>query len=306
MASITDIKNLVTTNITQQGASDRITGLEVRQVVNSVIDFIAKEYVFNSEIPFGSLNGKMASHTVSGPIAFTINNNNLTPMAATIVRLFADGINVPDFSEFKLSTNSSTYVNINGTVNCILFFYDGVDYWVNMWQEKSLNFVDVVFDDLEVGVSFDMSTKVLTSDTGGNGAYVSTSYTMTNDFELVHELLSTGCILAISNVNDGIFTWPTNQNIIAGMYQYIGPGFPNGIYLAETISGNGANIIAPTVAGSFVKMKKVGNDLIFSSSTDGINYTTFHTLPNKLIGVTNFYIKAIMTEPGLLKAKIKL
>jgi hypothetical protein len=306
MGSITALKTLVTDNITQQGNTDRITGLEVRQVVNSVIDFVAMEYAFNSAIPFSSLNGKMASHTVAAPLAFTIYNNNLTPMAATLVRLIADGVNVPDFSEFKISTNSSTYVNINGTVNCILFFYDGVDYWVNMWQEKSLNFVDVVFDDLDLDVSFDTATKVLTSNTGGNGAYVSTSYTMTNDFELVYELLSTGCILAISNVNDGIFTWPTSQNIIAGMYQYIGPGFPNGIYLAETVSGNGANVTAPIVAGSFVKMKKVGNDLIFSSSNDGIVYTTFYTLPNKLIGVTNFYVKAIMTEPGSLKAKIKL
>lgn len=55
--------------------------------------------------------------------------------AYVYVRLIADGTNAPTFSSnFKKSSNSGTYVNINGVVNVVQFSYDGYDCWYTIHQ----------------------------------------------------------------------------------------------------------------------------------------------------------------------------
>lgn len=84
------------------------------------------------------------SLTVTGAISFTAAAGAVAGGEAT-VRLVANGSNVPTFGSFKKRSDSRAYVNTNGTVNVILFNFDGVDYWYRVWQESA---TPVTADDL--------------------------------------------------------------------------------------------------------------------------------------------------------------
>lgn len=75
----------------------------------------------------------MQQRAVSGPLTFA-------PAAAAVrgalvyLRLTADGINVPDFSNFKEWGGSLGYDNRAGIVNQVQFFYDGAEAFVSISQ----------------------------------------------------------------------------------------------------------------------------------------------------------------------------
>jgi len=73
---------------------------------------------------------------VDSDIIFTKNTTDSFIGSSTLVRLTADGIHNIDLSAFKKITGFQ-YDNIPGTVNCLYFLYDGIDYWVNSWQEDN-------------------------------------------------------------------------------------------------------------------------------------------------------------------------
>lgn len=74
--------------------------------------------------------------TITGAITFTAASNPVAGGTA-IVRLVANGSNVPNFGPFKRAADSRVYVNSNGVTNVIYFLYDGVDYWYRVWQENT-------------------------------------------------------------------------------------------------------------------------------------------------------------------------
>lgn len=91
---------------------------------------------FNSAVPFNKIGIAHATHTVSGPITFTIAAGSKIPGAVAIYRLIADGINTPDLSAFKVVNTDTGYDNRNGVVNVLKFTFDGIDHWLEAWQEK--------------------------------------------------------------------------------------------------------------------------------------------------------------------------
>lgn len=84
--------------------------------------------------------------TVDGPIYFKPFGTNAKLMGSTLVRLTADGVNIPDFSKFKKLNGSQNYDNTAGVLNSIFFFYDGFDAWVNIWQ--GIGNSDIDYSDL--------------------------------------------------------------------------------------------------------------------------------------------------------------
>jgi hypothetical protein len=93
---------------------------------------------FNATVPFNKIGVAHATQTVAGLITFTIAAGVKVPGAVAIYRLVADGINNPSFSAFKIINTDTGYDNRSGIVNVIKFMFDGVDHWVEIWQEKGI------------------------------------------------------------------------------------------------------------------------------------------------------------------------
>jgi hypothetical protein len=156
------IAALIAEKIAQSSGADRITDTEVRDVFNALNAFIADNISYNTAIPFTCMNGNMAAHTVAGAIAFTKNTTNAVPWASVGLRLTADGVNLPDFSAFKKANSSQDYDNTSGTINTILFWFDGTDYWHTIYQEVSIpalaapeNLTAITASDTEMDLSWD-------------------------------------------------------------------------------------------------------------------------------------------------------
>lgn len=93
---------------------------------------------FIAAVPFKKPSVAHATHTVAGAITFTIAAGAKLPGAIAIYRLVADGINTPNFSAFKVINTDTGYDNRSGIVNVIKFTFDGIDHWIEVWQEKGI------------------------------------------------------------------------------------------------------------------------------------------------------------------------
>ena len=109
----------------------------VKTPVNEVIDY--SRYVpFHRPV-------SLCEHTM-------ITNDNLIPFTEWWVnpdkapipgfgasyRLIGDGAHTPTFSSrFIQSTGSGTYDNTLGVVNLVTFYFDGVDFWYSIVQNKN-------------------------------------------------------------------------------------------------------------------------------------------------------------------------
>jgi hypothetical protein len=135
---IAHLNALIADNLTQQGSGDTITGAELRAVTELISDTLSKSQAFNAAIKLDAFITKYASHNVAAPIVFTINNTNKFIGGGCLVELVADGVNVPDISAFKKSSNSSNFFNTVGVTNYLFFFFDGITHWCNMWQDAAI------------------------------------------------------------------------------------------------------------------------------------------------------------------------
>jgi hypothetical protein len=80
-------------------------------------------------IPFDNPVTYIPPKTVTGAVTFTKNTASAQAGYTAIIRVIANGTNVPDLSAFK-SIGTGTYDNTNGVVNQLWFVYDGTDYCV--------------------------------------------------------------------------------------------------------------------------------------------------------------------------------
>lgn len=114
--------------------SDQWTGQEVEDSLIDIVD--SKGYgvsdSFSADIPFSQPLTFMV-HSVTGAIAFTANTTGAKAGSVTVVRLTANGSNVPTFSgTFKKSAASANYTNTASLLNVIYFWFDGTDYWYSI------------------------------------------------------------------------------------------------------------------------------------------------------------------------------
>lgn len=128
---------------------------------------LATTAVFTSSIPFtayyndlGTISFSQNRLTQSGVATFassstlTPNTTNPKSGATSLVRVIADG-STPNLSAFKLTTGSQNFVPTSGTTNVLGFFYDGLYYWLTMFQETGATPLDIVAPTLSSAVIAD-------------------------------------------------------------------------------------------------------------------------------------------------------
>lgn len=90
-----------------------------------------------SVIPFDNPVTTMPPKVIAGAYTFTKSTTGAQVGYGAIVRVTADGSNVPDLSAFK-KIGTGSYDNTNGVVNQLWFIYDGVDYCVAITQPVAI------------------------------------------------------------------------------------------------------------------------------------------------------------------------
>lgn len=126
-SAITNIKSLI-------DADGKISGAELQQVLTNMVDSIGtgEAKTFSSAIDFVD-DLSFMTQTVSGTINFTRVATGAIPGSVTVVRLTANGSNVPTFDgAFKKSASSQNYTNTASLLNVIYFWFDGTDYWYSI------------------------------------------------------------------------------------------------------------------------------------------------------------------------------
>jgi hypothetical protein len=87
-----------------------------------------------NSIPFNNMLTVVGDHTMSGALVITPNTVGAVAGCGAVQRIISDGTNIPDISAFKILVSSSSYNNGVGTVNLLVFFYDGVSYNIAIAQ----------------------------------------------------------------------------------------------------------------------------------------------------------------------------
>ncbi len=99
---------------------------------------------FALAIPFDRGLSAMPRQTQSGNIVFTKNTANALPGNGAVVQIIADGSHTVDLSAFKEATGSSGFVSTSGIINVFQFWYDGIDYWVSIYQQIGQTPIDII------------------------------------------------------------------------------------------------------------------------------------------------------------------
>ena len=120
---------------------------------------------YSAAVPLTSYALNMGTKTVTGAIAFTT-AAGATLGASTSVRLIADGVNIPTFTGMFKMGGSLDYLNNDGAVNLVQFYFDGVATWYSITNGAALG----TFTPIAVGVSASANV----TDEGG-GVYAGTS-----------------------------------------------------------------------------------------------------------------------------------
>lgn len=89
---------------------------------------------FSTEIQFSALYTEYATHTVTEPLEFTPDTVGARAGCCSTVRLIADGTSAITFDGISEITTSSGYDNTEDTLNTLIFFHDGLNYYVNIFQ----------------------------------------------------------------------------------------------------------------------------------------------------------------------------
>jgi hypothetical protein len=88
-------------------------------------------------IPFDNPVTSIPPKTITGVTAFTKYTTNAQAGYGAIIRVIANGSNVPDLTAFK-KIGSGSYDNTNGVVNQLWFIFDGTDYCVSITQPTTI------------------------------------------------------------------------------------------------------------------------------------------------------------------------
>lgn len=109
------------------------------------------QIAYTNNIPFTKPYNFMTSHLVSSNIIFTPNSINAVPGAVTLCKIVADGISTLTFTGIK-EIIGSNYDNTANILNYLVFFYDGADYFVNIYQELNTQPVDLIAPNLQTAI----------------------------------------------------------------------------------------------------------------------------------------------------------
>lgn len=96
-----------------------------------------KNVTATTTIPFDNPVTAIPVKTITGAVTFNKYTAGAQAGYGAIIRVIANGSNVPDLSAFK-SIGSGSYDNTNGVVNQLWFIYDGTDYCVAITQPVTI------------------------------------------------------------------------------------------------------------------------------------------------------------------------
>lgn len=109
IAALGKLQAQITTLITRVAALEPATGV-----------------TFAGEISLGKLYTQYATYTPASNLAVTLNATKVIGGSADI-RMIGNGVNTPTFSAFTKHPSSGDYVNTLGTVNYIVFYFNGTE-----------------------------------------------------------------------------------------------------------------------------------------------------------------------------------
>jgi len=121
------------------------TGISVPFTLTAVpvgADTGGDEVDFTVEIPFANNYTQVASHTMVADLTLIPDTTNQVLGAVTALRLTGDGASDIDITAFKIHSGSAPFIITADILNVLLFYYDGTDHWVNIYQEISIPVIE--------------------------------------------------------------------------------------------------------------------------------------------------------------------
>lgn len=92
---------------------------------------------FSTSVKFDHYITKYEDRVISGPLTFTPNPTGAKAGSEAVLRLIADGVNLPVFQGFSETNGSAQYDNRSGILNVVNCYYDGTEYWYSVFQRLS-------------------------------------------------------------------------------------------------------------------------------------------------------------------------
>lgn len=86
----------------------------------------------------------MSLFQVTEAIELSVDSTKITPNCITVAKIVADGVSDVTISGAKEIVSSAGYDNTEGILNTFYFFYDGVNVFVNIFQEKDALPIDLL------------------------------------------------------------------------------------------------------------------------------------------------------------------
>jgi uncharacterized coiled-coil protein SlyX len=145
---------------------------------------------------------------------------------------------------------------------------------------------------------------IVNNNTLSSGANSGVAIDATSPFSYVIDLEDTnqeGVVVYLEDTATNNFAWSSGNSLISHTYFY------GGIIQVGVTAGNaGTSVYSVPALPIKLKITKSGNDLIYSTSTDGgATYTARYTHTGRLSGKTTIYLKTLFAIAGATK-KIKV
>jgi len=93
---------------------------------------------FSTSVPFEASYSYAKQYTLTANTTIIPKKKDAIVGATTVYRIIGDGTSVVTFTGFKRKNTSKLFDNNGDAVNIVEFFYDGYDYWLNIFQETAV------------------------------------------------------------------------------------------------------------------------------------------------------------------------
>lgn len=140
--------------------------------------------ISNFTPPLRFLNGKTlySSTNITGALTISLDLTGAIPGAVSMIRLVANGTNIPTFTASFKSLGTNVWTNTAGTVNLIQFLYDGTDVWYNILPQPGTAAPTTTLSNFAVntdGTQFTYSATLATQGLTGNLTVAGSPRTLT-------------------------------------------------------------------------------------------------------------------------------
>ena len=123
--SLTGNTIVVQNGITYQTSIDNLLSSNLLNQINYTIN-----------VPFNKLYSYIQPIKLSGNTSFSIDYEGVIPGSTTMYQIIGDGVSIISFDTIKKVKGFNFDIRDN-YLNNVIFFYDGVSYWVNVYQEDN-------------------------------------------------------------------------------------------------------------------------------------------------------------------------